>query len=161
MTLIVEDGTMVANANTYVNVTEADSYWSLRSTKTGSSTWSSASTANKESALVVATEYIDNVYNFAYKKQSSTQSLQFPRNNNSGVIPVNLKNAVCELAAIGLSSDLYTNVDGKDLVEQNIAGKIVQKWASGGSANKKQVRYVYIESLLKEYMQRSYSLVNI
>ena len=56
--LIVEDGTGLANANAYVSVEFADEYFSAR----GNQTWVGLGSADKEAAIIKATDYLEAVY---------------------------------------------------------------------------------------------------
>ena len=77
MAFIVEDGTNVENANAYVTVEFADSYFEDK----GNSFWGTLTTEQKQQRIVVATQYIDSRWygqfkgNMFYEKQS----LEFPR----------------------------------------------------------------------------------
>ena len=77
MAFIVEDGTNVPNANAYVTVEFADSYFEDK----GNSFWETLTTEQKQQRIVVATQYIDSRWygqfkgNMFYEKQS----LEFPR----------------------------------------------------------------------------------
>jgi hypothetical protein len=56
MTIIVEDGTGIYEANSYAGLAYAQAYLYRRARNTG---WDAAATAAKEAALVAATDYID------------------------------------------------------------------------------------------------------
>ena len=49
MAIIVEDGTGLANANSFISVAGADAYWAEVTTP---ALWNAANTAAKEAALV-------------------------------------------------------------------------------------------------------------
>ena len=95
MSLIIEDGSIVADANSYVTVLELDTYCSNRGI-----TLSATTEAEKEALSFKAMDYIEcNVYQ-GYKTNTE-QSLQFPRypvyiDNqliDSNAIPATLKKA--------------------------------------------------------------------
>ena len=104
MPLIKEDGTGLPNANTYANVADSDAY---HADHLYPSTWTSASTTNKEKALALATRFIDQSYQFNGLKLKTTQSLQWPRvrahNPDTGLdfpsnaLPADLVRACCEM----------------------------------------------------------------
>ena len=77
MTIIVEDGTGLDNAESYSSVAEADAYF----TKRGVVRWDDATTQQKEIALINATETIDLLFGLVFigVKLKETQALQFPR----------------------------------------------------------------------------------
>ena len=58
MALIVEDGTGVSGAESYISVVDADDYH----TNHGNTSWGSADTTAKEIALRKASEYLDGKY---------------------------------------------------------------------------------------------------
>jgi len=101
--------------NTYLSVADADTYWSDRN----NSTWSSASTADKEKALLEATQFIDGAYTFIGTLADEDQTLAWPRAQayvRSGnfasqlydidEIPRQVKDATAELALDALSARL-------------------------------------------------------
>lgn len=100
MSLIVEDGTGLSTANAYISVAEADNFFIDSTIK-----WTGTTTA-KEHAIVRATRTIDIIggSNFIGKRLTSTQSLEWPRQeaylNGEELtgLPIYLKRAVCEAA---------------------------------------------------------------
>lgn len=78
MALIVEDGTGLPNAESYVSVADCDTYHSNR----GNTSWASLSTAAKEQNLRKATDYMVEVYRERWKgtRVNANQSLDWPRN---------------------------------------------------------------------------------
>lgn len=101
MTLIIEDGTNVANANSYVTLTEARTYATARGITL------STVDATLESQLIQAMDYLEaQRAKYQGNKTYETQSLQWPRTNvwidsyqfSPGGIPQLLKNAQCQLA---------------------------------------------------------------
>lgn len=85
MTLVVEDGNGLPDANAYIDVAFADDYFTLR----GVTAWNGAQTAAKEVAIVKATDYIDTVFTNRFlgvpafvsmpADPVNDQALQFPR----------------------------------------------------------------------------------
>lgn len=101
--MIVENGTGLPNADSYVSVEYADDYFSAR----GVSGWDSLSNEKKEQSLICATDYIDNIFQWYGKKATTEQSLRFPRVNIKDYegqdivgVPNCLKQAVCDAANI-------------------------------------------------------------
>lgn len=82
MSLIVETGSGLTNANSYISVADADTYVADHGNE---SVWTAATTAQKEAALRNATQYIDLQYGSKFKSSKtnidsgSRQALQFPR----------------------------------------------------------------------------------
>lgn len=108
MAFTVEDGTGLADANAYISVAFADTYFLDR----GNATWAAALTADKESAIVRSTDYLDKRFGLKYKgvKESSAQGLEWPRAgaiDNDGYlfddVPRNLEKATAEYAVRALS----------------------------------------------------------
>jgi hypothetical protein len=111
MAFTAEDGTGLALANAYVTEAFADAYFVDR----GNATWAAASTGDKETAIVRATDYIDKRFGLKFKgvKQSSDQGLEWPRAgavDQDGYVfddvPRNLEKATAEYAVRGLSAVL-------------------------------------------------------
>ena len=76
LTLIKEDGTGKADANSYAAVTDGDAYFEGHLYATS---WTAASADNKAKALVFATRLIDAEVQFNGVRASDTQALQWPR----------------------------------------------------------------------------------
>lgn len=101
--MIVENGTGIENANSYVDVVFADDYFSTR----GYAKWETLEEATKEILLIKATDYINNAYKWNGKKLTTKQSLRFPRQNLVDYegdkvegVPVAIKESVCECAKL-------------------------------------------------------------
>ena len=78
MSLIVEDGTGRADAESYASVSVADAYHTAR----GNTAWAAlATTALKEAALRKATDYLGQTYGLRWKgyRMTTTQALDWPR----------------------------------------------------------------------------------
>lgn len=81
MAIVLEDGSGVADANSYAEVTTADAYHSAR----GNATWTEASTSpdqGKTAALVRATAAIDAAYRMRFpgvRTNGRDQALEWPR----------------------------------------------------------------------------------
>ena len=125
---VVEDGTGKSDAVSYVTLAEADEYHARRN----NATWLALTHGQKEAALVNATTYMAQKYRLRWKgdRVSSTQALDWPRNfvqyadyayvTRNGAqqiggyfyypaddVPVEIKNACCDLAVYVLSGALY------------------------------------------------------
>lgn len=99
---IVETGSVVSGATSYVSLAEFNQYHENMGT-----TLPTITDAQKQAMLNKATSYIDNTYTFIGAIVDNDQSLAWPRVDcvtRNGVeidyneIPTALKNAVCELA---------------------------------------------------------------
>lgn len=123
--MIVEDGTGLPNADSYVSIEFADSYFSAR----GFSAWAELTQAKKEQALIKATDFIDSIYQWHGKKLTAEQSLRFPRTNLVDYegqtvegIPTCLKQAVCDAAQLssGGTELFQTKNENGDVVSETI-----------------------------------------
>ena len=123
--MVVEDGTGKADANSYASVEYADDYFSAR----GVSAWAALETEAKEQALIRATDYIDNIFQWYGKKLTTEQALRFPRQNIKDYegqditgIPAVLKQAVCDAAVLtsGGTELFETAEHNGDVVSENI-----------------------------------------
>lgn len=122
MTLIVvENGTGLDNANSYISVAEADTYH----TTYGNTTWT-GSNALKEQYIFKAMQYLENTYFFHGYRTYVVQALQFPRTNIpvdyneaslDGTVPQKLKDAICELALLSISNNLEPNITKNDYIK--------------------------------------------
>ena len=122
MTIVVEDGTGLANANSYASVIFADGYFAGR----GNTQWSSLILADKETSLIKATDYIDLWFSDRFKGCMKTegQALAFPR-INTGLLtemPMQLLRAACEYAVRAsvapLSSDVEVDENGQMILKK-------------------------------------------
>lgn len=106
ITLVKEDGTGLANANTYADVADANAYLENTGRKDA---WSAYSSAEKSAALVQGTDYLDQYYRSRFKgvRFSATQRLEWPRNEvydelgnlvDAADIPEEVPNAAIEFA---------------------------------------------------------------
>lgn len=123
--MIVEDGTGIKDANSYVSVEFADDYFSAR----GVSGWEALETSAKEQALIRATDFIDNVYQWYGKREFEHQALRFPRVelvDYEGLevkgIPTCLKQAICDAAQLvsGGNELFQTQNENGDVVSETI-----------------------------------------
>lgn len=125
MSIIVEDGTAKVDSETYISVTDADTFFANR----GFSLWATLSTAEKEQALRRATDYLEFTYRTRWNgvQVNSTQALGWPRINvphPSGVglypsisIPPEVIKANAELAYRAAGGELLGDVKAPVLSE--------------------------------------------
>jgi hypothetical protein len=80
MALVVETGSGLSTAESYISVADADTYFDNRDEPTG---WTGADTDAKEDALRIATQYLDAMYHHRWLgvRSSITQRLSWPRND--------------------------------------------------------------------------------
>ena len=111
MPFIVEDGTGLPTATSYIAEATADTYHADR----GSTQWAAGSQANKEIALIKATDFIDKRFGrrFVGQKLTKAQALEWPRSNafdrdgfkldEDDLVPRRLQQACSEYALRALS----------------------------------------------------------
>jgi hypothetical protein len=140
MPLTVEDGSVIAGADSYVETDEADAYHSAR----GNSAWAGSSTV-KEAALRRATAYIDMAYRARFpgvKREGRAQPLQWPREDAIDVrgeeiaddeIPQEIKDAVCEAALreIVEAGSLMPDLDRGGQIKSIEAGSVGITYVDG------------------------------
>ena len=150
MALIVEDGSVVAGANSYTSVADADTFMANR----GYSDWASASTEDKEYALIKAADFIETTYSQSFKgsRVSADQPLSFPRSDivlygfdlAEDAIPESLIEAQTRLALKSLSGEQFIEDEGRTVTRERV-DVIETYYATYGN---KQTRYVEAERLL-------------
>jgi hypothetical protein len=146
MSLTVEDGTGLADADSYVSVAQADAYHSAM----GNSGWSGETVA-LEAALRRATQYIDARYTFRGVRLNPAQALAFPRVTDCAAAawpPRNLVAACAELALRALSGALVADEDPV-AVTKEVVGPIEVDYAA--PRNGGQVRFSIVDNLLREF----------
>ena len=132
LTLIKEDGTGLADANTYATRADGDAYHEAH---TAATDWTSATDAQKDAALVMATRALDALFRFGGWKGTAEQALQWPRTlcpdvEHAGgadylaedAVPLCLRDAACELARLLLAEDRTGDSEGIGLRSLSIEG---------------------------------------
>ena len=133
MALTVEDGSIVAGANSYASVSDVDAYATSRGL-----TWSGG-----EAEVLQAMQYIESLP-FAGIPRNRTQSLRFPR---AGIvydgyelpwdeIPQLLKDAVCQGAIEQQSADLAPNLDRGGQIKREKIDVIEMEYMDGAPSGK-------------------------
>jgi hypothetical protein len=154
MAFVVEDGSIVANANSFVSVAEANAYHTDR----GNSVWT-GDDAVKQAALIKATDFIQQKYGCqwkGYKVDPIRQPLDWPRAGIDYVdyqtIPEKLKNAVCELALEALSEELNPSLERGGAVKREKVDVVEVEYMDSASSTTKRPA---IDGMLREYLSRS------
>lgn len=138
MTIIVEDGTGRADAESYLTVAAFKAYCDGRGLS-----YDGQSDTVIEQKLRIATGYIDTVKRYKGERLSAAQSLEFPRANLtdwgglevSGV-PARVKQACAELAQKAFTENLYADLDRGGMVTSQSVGPISVSYAEGAPAGK-------------------------
>jgi hypothetical protein len=162
MALTVEDGSGLANANSYLSVADADTY---NTNHTNSTDWGNASTAEKEQALRRATQYIDMMYGARWKgiRVYETQALAWPRANvtdydgyliDHDEMPQKLKDACAEAAERLITEEMMPDQSDTGTVKSRSVrvGPISESLAyTDGDPSEKA--YPKVDKLLRELLQ--------
>ena len=157
MSLVVEDGSGLANADAYVSLEECDDYH----VSMGNAAWvadddDADNIAAREAAIRKATAFIDRKYNgrFLGRRQGTSQALMWPRWNaidEDGFViedvPDAVKYAACEAALRAFQGmDLMPDMERGGQVIQETIGPISTTYAAGAPAG---TRCDMIEGLLR------------
>lgn len=127
VTMVVEDGTIVENANSYVSISYANTYLERNIHKY--TTWENLSDDDKSALLVWSSSVIDNYFNFEGLRMTGDQDLRWPRYGAYDLdgylipnteIPRELKDSVCELALAYATEDRLDDPDTAGISELKV-----------------------------------------
>lgn len=165
ISLIVEDGSCVPGANSYVSLEYADEYMK----NTGKAGWEQKTDNEKKACLINATRYIDSTYSKlgwkGQKKYHRRQSLCFPRvelydKDGDEVldIPDELKEAVCEAGFIAANTSLFTTNSASGEVKKKKADALeIEYFSVSESAGNYISRFSVLDSLLAGFYKTKQS----
>jgi len=156
MTIVVEDGSRVTGAESYVTVAAFAAYWTARN----DTTTAALATSVIEAALRQATAFLDANFKWMGLRVSTTQSLNWPRALPSGLdadgrsvstieLPQVLKDACCELAKEAVAGSLAATVARGGAIKSQSVGSISITYADGASPAKK---YQLVELLVRRLL---------
>ncbi len=124
MSLVVEDGSGMSNAESYVSVNDVTAY---NDAHNAVAAWTSADTTARERALRLATQYLEATYNQRWlgERLTETQALAWPRSCvwldgyvvDDGDMPRALLDATCELALRAIVSPLINDLTEPGMVD--------------------------------------------
>ena len=158
MSLQPEDGTGLSDADSYVSLPAATSYF----TAMGWADWDDLTQDEQEVALRKATQYIDAKWDYYGDPITSTQSLAFPRTDSSGEAydwpPRGLIAATCELAKLSRSADLFLDV-GQRVVVSETVGPIKREFDHNRAVS--QPIYSLVRSLIRHLIKGGASFLPI
>lgn len=139
MTLIVEDGTGLPNAEAYISVADADAYFEAR----GNMAWGDLALPAREAALRLGADYMAQVYGprWAGARLTDTQALDWPRCREG--VPAAVARANAELAARAASGPLLA--DQGPAVKSETVGPLSVTYADGA---RQSVRYAAVDAML-------------
>lgn len=137
MPLIVEDGTGLSEADSYLSVNAASAYHRAR----GNAAWENLDFEVQEQALRQATAYVDSVKRYKASRLKASQSLEFPRTGLydwSGYevtgVPKRVRDACAELALRASTVSLFTDQARGGRVLSESVGPISTTYADDAPA---------------------------
>ena len=162
MALIVEDGTGLSTAESYISVADADTY--IAAYKGADTAWDAATDSAKEIAARQATQYLDGAYNWKGEIYSSGQALDWPRNyiyNDRGLmevgIPTKLEQATAEIMFLIVGgTSISINIDKAKQTKREKVDVIEVEYESGAS---NQPSFPIVNRLLADFVMNSGSVV--
>jgi hypothetical protein len=153
MALIIEDGTQVANSNSFVNDAAYVAYAALKGLTVG------ATASEREIDLLAGIDYLlGQEGSLQGYRVSSTQAMFFPRTDvslygwviQSDSIPENIKNAQMEAAAYNTSGALLSNTESTNTQSEKVDVLEVTYFKGGSRSNVNLQRVdIYLQPLLK------------
>lgn len=166
MSLIVENGSSLTNAESYASVADADAFHAAR----GNSDWDALGTVAKEQALRLATDHMHAAYRLRWKgyRTHSSQALDWPRvtvakfdgaipdgYGNSAFylpddMPTEVKRACMMLAAKVKDGDLMADLD--QAIASESVGPISTTYVQG---SKRTRTYSAVDALLAPLLKSS------
>jgi hypothetical protein len=170
MSLVVENGSGLASAESYISVDDADTYHSNR----GNTDWAALTTAEKERLLRIATDYMVAVYRLRWDgyRYVNTQALDwpriyvpirdicsvnaFPQYVDFDIVPTQVKNACAELALKANSETLLE--DQSQVTIREKVGPIEVEYDKFSPQFK---RYLQIDNSLSIYFASSANQVKL
>ena len=165
MALVVEDGTGLTNADSYLSEADADTYVAAHG---ADAVWTAALTADKEEALRLATQALDAQYGGQWRglRANDTQALDWPRENaedddgyaiDDESVPTALEHACAELAVKEVNGDtLVADLTNPGAVKRELrkVGPITKEDEYVGG--KSQIKsYRLVEMLLRPLIHPS------
>ena len=157
---LVEDGSRVIGANSYITLEDAIQY----QTNQNRTDWLALSENEKKSYLIKATHYVDTLFTWrGQKKYGRKQTLNFPRIRLRDIdgyivegVPEEIKAAVCEAAFYAYKADLeeselFTTYDENGAIKrQRVEGAVeVEYFDSTETAVDYISKYASLNSILK------------
>lgn len=136
MSIVVEDGSGLANAEAYISVADADTYHGNR----GNAAWAALATSAKEAALRQATDFMATL-RWSGVRATATQALDWPRAGTelngfpiaANVVPAAVARACAELALRATAGSL--SPDAEPVVLETTVGPLTTKYAPPAAAS--------------------------
>lgn len=145
MSLVIETGVGLENAESYVDITYVTAYF----TKRGVTEWDAIT--NKESAIIKAMDYFESSFEFKGTKLNDNQALAFPRYINDLVeYSTRIKNAICELALKTATTNLLEDTEQR--VKREKVGELEVEYDTNDSQT---VKYNFVYNLIAPWLNSS------
>lgn len=128
--IVVEDGSGVVGANSYISTAFVDAYAALR----GNSTWATYTAAQKAAACIVASQYLDATQTWVGVQGAYAQGMQWPRNEAfdtkrlldvpTNVVPPDLMNCAADLATkVASGTTLFEDLERGGMIKsESVSG---------------------------------------
>lgn len=134
MTLIVEDGTGLADADSYISLADARLYAANYGFELPDDD------AQAEIALRQGTGYIDlQEPCFIGERLTATQNLAYPRDDDSGMPAALGRAAVAAAAEYGAGTDVRSTDDGKSVASEKVTGAVEVSYFQNGKTGESVV----------------------
>jgi len=166
MALIVEDGTVVVGAESYISEADSLTYHAAR----GNSPWPTITQAQREEALRRATDYMNQMYRSRWKgyRKTAVQTLDWPRTYvhlepfthgavgaypflvADNIVPVEVKNACAEFAIRAAAGELTP-----DLTRAESSVRVGEISVTYDPTSSEAVRYRALDAMLAPYLTGS------
>lgn len=138
MALIVEDGTGLSTAESYISVADADTY--IASYKGANATWDGATTADKEIAARKAAQWLRQ-YQWKGRREEPAQALDWPRlyvYDDTGTmidgVPVAIEQACAEVMFLIVTGEtISVDVDKSNQLKRKKIDVLEWEWEAGAS----------------------------
>ena len=165
MALIIEDGTVVASANSFITEAEADTILALYGKDT---LWTAKSSAEKETLLIQAGSWINTKPRWCGCIVELAQTMIWPRTSmykcgfliDSDEIREDIKRAQAFMAVEAISNSIFRNIDtgtsGQVLIGERDKLDVLEtekSYSTKSSKNGSQIIFSEVNCLLKPYTQ--------
>jgi hypothetical protein len=149
MALVVEDGTAKSDADSYISVADADTYFAAHGNPAA---WKAADTETKEAALRYACVWEDGNWNWRGEIVLGTQARSFPRysiEDHEGrllsytTVPQRIPDAQCELALVHIADALnaVSDTSGGEIKAMKL-GPMALEYVDRTTSYSRKVPYV-------------------
>lgn len=167
MSLVVEDGSGISNAEAYISVTNATTYHANR----GNAAWAALTVPQQEQSLRMATDYMTQAYRSRWKgwRSNLAQALDWPRKSviltdmainyqiPYYVVPQEVINANAELALRASAGMLAPDLT-QGVVSESVAGAVTQTF---DRFSPQYVRYRAIDMILQPFLMSTGTMTSL